>query len=143
MTNNTITVSIDLAHLLKIIYAESAWRYATQRSEGKGAALLDDDRQAIATEMIATAYAELISQLSAYVATHNLATFAQDEMLRLSLTYSSWNASAPTASLSNTIAHTIAARALTLCHPGDAHFAQMSARASRATLTVLARHEQQ
>ena len=38
MTNNTITVSIDLAHLLKIIYAESAWRYATQRSEGKGAA---------------------------------------------------------------------------------------------------------
>ena len=44
---HTLSVAIDVESLLKMVYAESAWRYFSQIAESQTSVLLDNDRRAI------------------------------------------------------------------------------------------------
>ena len=44
---HTLSVAIDVESLLKMVYAESAWRYFSQIAENQTSVLLDNDRRAI------------------------------------------------------------------------------------------------
>lgn len=142
-TQTTIIVKICLENLRKSIYAESAWRFATRLSDGTDSPLLSTDRQRITDEFIATAFADIISALSAYTSAHNLCTFRTDEMLSMELSYKKPAISAQhRQSLGTTISQALTARVLNLCYPADSIYATRYQKARRSILTAFAIHEQ-
>lgn len=139
---HTLSVAIDVESLLKMVYAESAWRYFSHHAEGQKTVLIDSDRRVIVIAWLQDAFASLCSTLKAYVTQHNLSTFDSEGMLRIDIAHHKPLTSAGCDSISSLISQILWLAILVKAYPGVSHYTDRLTHHRRTLLTTLALDEQ-
>ena len=139
---HTLSVAIDVESLLKMVYAESAWRYFSQIAESQTSVLLDNDRRAIVIPWLHDAFASLCSALKAYITRHNLSSFDADGMLRIDIAHHKPLTSAGSESISTLISQILWLSILVKAYPAVSHYAQRLTHHRRSLFTILALDQQ-
>ncbi len=139
---HTLSVAIDVESLLKMVYAESAWRYFSYHAEGQKTVLIDSDRRVIVIAWLHDAFASLCSALKAYITQHNLGTFDSDGMLRIDIAHHKPLTSAGCDSISSLISQILWLSILVKAYPGVSHYTDRLSHHRRTLFTTLALDEQ-